>query len=709
MNQLISFYNRFGVWTTLAGSFTLFLAWGFTDSWIGIVFLALGALFILADPVVSFLPRSRGEEARSIDRALFIAWGALVLAFVFFVLRQTLDLPLEKAVTGGDPFLTRLRLLLLALFLLSFFVFFAVRLSVSLGHSSRRSITESLNLMRRRSRNRAAASAVLAAALLVLFNYLTVVRNPVLDLSPGYFSFSPEARTIIKSLKHEVKAYAFLPVQQMVRSRKSSVRRPELGKIAEDVRNFLEQLPLINSRVKLTFMNADLDSANLSEFGVVNNGTIVFRVLKQDVSASGSGKPYIERRVYVHNERDMDKLEREVVRSLIQVSSPARTLYFTSSNGERYNWDDAARSLDGLGRLKDSLRFFNFRLKSLDHKNGWPVSIPGDADAVFIVGPSVPFGDQAKNALKDYIKKNGKLFISLAPDGGEDFSWLLSNNREKNYFYRKELVTYGYRDTVITDSMTRHRVTENLSLTPDRFVILPRTGYFEPEKKKSRVKRRRPDRRPFKRPGQKPRPRPQPRQNIAKQKPVQQKPLGPLDGLRPTEIVSSPFNAVIDKNRNGKRDKDEKSGRFTLGLAFEKSPPRPPARKIRRGPGKPPAVKKTPPQSAGKKKVVVGPKIVFFASIDWLTDRAMSYRVARRRHHNETLAIDAALWLTESPLAAAIQPRKRKSRAVRATDSLKFRNILLGMVLFPLFTGGLVSLGALYYRRKRKFIGDESE
>lgn len=85
----------------------------------------------------------------------------------------------------------------------------------------------------------------------------------------------------------------------------------------------------------------------------------------------------------------------------------------------------------------------------------------------------------------------------------------------------------------------------------------------------------------------------------------------------------------------------------------------------------------------------------------------MGYRVIGREHKNMVLALDSMLWLIENPLAAAIQPEERKARNIQVTDELKFRNIVLGMIVFPLLTGGLIALGAFIYRRRRKFVGEE--
>jgi len=655
MKKLSSFFQRYGGWFFLTGTLILFLSSTYLDTLPGILFLILGILLTILDPIIINLDRDQKK-----DNGLFFAWGLGFLSIIFFFIRHYIDVPVNKVEVGGDPFIVRLRYLFLAFFVLSYLSSMIWRLSLGLGYSAIDSVTQSLQEHKKRSLNRTVVSILTVTTLLILVNYLTFLRNPVIDLSPGYYSFGSNSRTIIKSLNRRVKVYVFLPVQQAVRNRERGFTKPELFRIAEDVRDMMEQLPLINSKIDLNFLNADLESDRLSDFGTVNNGTIILRVMKSGDTKSLKEKPYVERRVYVHSERDMNKLERELVRALIQVSSPKKIVYFTSVNGERYDFMDSTRKQHGISIFKNQLRFYNYTLKKLDQKHSWPGPIPDDADAVLIIGPTVPFGPEAQKAVTQYIKNGGKLMVAIDPSGRELFDWFLKVSIGIKYKFKNDFMTNhkNFPGIVVTNNVSKHRITENFTLTENKFLVLPSTGRFETVK--SQIQKRK-------------RIKPDKKKSKVKKKEIR----GPLSGLKSRAFLHSGYMTFVDKNRNGKKDGDDKTGKFDLGIAYEKIP------------GKP------------------GARVAIFSGVEWLTDRTMGYRVLHRQHMNLILASDVLFWLTESHLAGAIQPEKRKTRSIRVTDDLKFKNILLGMILFPLFTAILIGLAMYLYRTRRRFIGDQ--
>lgn len=550
MERLTNIYFRFGFWIHAVGLGTALISWSFVDSYWGVALVAIGSLLAVSDPVVLLgIKRERQPE-----RTYLIAYGLALLAVLLYVVRVALDVPLDKS-GDGTPLIVRLRSLLLVLFFVSFSAGLLLRLGLMLGYSSRRSVTESLARIRQQSLARAVTSLVGALLFLVVVNYGTSLRNPSWDLTPGYFSFGSEARTLVRSLDRTVEVIAFLPAQQMVRNRKSGVTPPELFLVAEDVRGMLEQLPLINNRISLDFRNADLGLIDLTEFGSVNNGTIVLRVRKTGAAAADD-KPYVERRVHVYNEKDLEKFEKEIVRALIQVSSPSKVMYFTASNGERYDFTDNARKLEGLSELQEAMRFYNLSIRRLDHQQNWPPKVPDDADALVIAGPAVPFSDDARAAVVEYLKKDGRVFISIDPAGKEHFGWLFAAMQGKQYTYSNEPLSFRYPDIVITDSIPEHRITESVALRADRIMVLPQTGRFEEAR------------------------------GDAKGAP------GPFErvlNFKSTAIIHSAPGTVVDLNRNGKKDGAELTGRYTLGLAFEPAAPMakpqqgkpvPPSRKV---------------------------------------------------------------------------------------------------------------------------------
>ena len=694
LERLNAFYHRLGFWVFAVGLGAVLLSWSYAASLWGALFLAVGAVLALSDPVALI-----GGGKQRPERTHYLAWGLCALAVCIFVLRDVLDAPLDKA-TEGTPMITRVRYLLLVFFFVTLAGGLFLRLGLLLGHTARRSVTEVVQKEQERTLFRAVGAAVGALVFLVLVNYVGHLRNPSWDLSPGFYSFGSDARTVIKTLDRKVEVIAFLPAQQAVRKKKD-VTPPELFLVSEDVRAMLEQLPLINGQIALDFRNADLGLQNLTEFGSVNNGTIVFRVRKTGL-ASTDDKPYVERRVYVYNDRDMEKFEREVVRALVQVSSPSKTVYFTAANGERFEFTDTARKLEGIEEFKESLRFYNLSLRKMDHQQSWPPEIPKDAEALAIVGPTVPFDRQGQEAVIRYVQNGGRVFIAIDPDGKEDFDWLFAAMQGRQYRFERDVLSNNYPGIVVTDNIPKHEATENIALRADRVLVLPHIGRFV-------------DRKPGKEPTAV---------------------LARVLNLKSTVIINSAPGTVVDKNRNGKKDPGEEAGRFDLAIAFEpvaapkakseaKSTSSPTPLPLPGAKASNPANPANSSGTAGKKGSVApekptagkaspagvptaGARVVVFGSVAWISDRALSYRVVGREHKNMILALDSMLWLTENPLAATIQPEPRQSRNIQVTDELKFRNILLGMFLFPILTGLLIGLGAYVYRKRRRFVGEVS-
>ncbi|MBI3396555.1 MAG: Gldg family protein, partial [Spirochaetia bacterium] len=344
---------------------------------------------------------------------------------------------------------------------------------------------------------------------------------------------------------------------------------------------------------------------------------------------------------------------------LIQVASPEKNIYFTSSNGERYSFTDKANERGGIETLKNMLRFYNYQIKALDHNTNWPGPIPDDAAAVVIAGPTTAFGAEAKKAVLDYLKKNGRLLVAVDPDGAEDFSWLLRELPNNPFSFKKATLSHipNLPGVVVTDNSQKHRITENLSIAGRSLVVFPNTGYFDEGK-------------------------------VDKDAPKD----GILSGLQAVAFVHTPFNTVIDSNRNGKKDAGEASGRYAIGIAIEKPAPTP-------KPGEKPADKKQ-----DKDAKADAPKIALYAGVGWMTEYGLTFPTDQR---NIILATDTLSWLTESPLAAALVPEKRESRSIQVTDELKFRNMLLGMLLFPVGTAVALAAAIAVYRRRRRFVGDE--
>lgn len=671
MDKIAQFTQRYGVWIFFTGAITLLLASYFLDSVWGVVFFVAGLLIVLIDPVVHLLGVRRGALEK-IDRGLVIAWGLAAAAFAFFFIRFFLEAPAAKLAEEG-ALLPRLRLALLFLFLLSFFGAILYRLMLGLSFSVEAHANLTLEQQRRGYLTGSLYSMLALVPALALINYAATLRNPSLDLSPGYFSFSENGRSVIRSIERDVQVYAFLPDKQLVRRRSDAQTQPELFRIEDDIRTMVDQLPVANPRIKVNYLNADLETFNTTEFGNVSNGTVVFRVLKQTLTGSTDDKPYVERRVYITTEKDLARFEREVVRALVFVASPQRTVYFTAANGERYGLPTTQRTLASVEAFKEQLRFFNANLRQLDTSNNWPGPIPADADALYILGPTLPFAEPARQATLDYLKAGGRVFVAVDPEGRESFDWLFKELGGAPYAYKRaNLTNTTVSGVLVTDGLGAHPIAEDIGGGGlRRYIIAPLMGYLEEQSPANAPAPTAPAEQTPTEPAAPSVPEAEEQKSEVAETPAPRAAVGTLRDLLPTTLLSSTYNSWDDVNRNARRDNSEAAARYTLGVAYEK------------------------PNLSG------GPRLVVFSGVDWLSERYLQFPV---ENVNMPLATQALFWMTENPLAAGLAPEERESRSVQVTDGLKFRLILLGLVVFPLgLTGGL-ALAVALYRRKRKFV-----
>lgn len=662
MKNLARFFQRSGGWVYFVGSLTLYLSTYFLDSIFGIVALIIGVALALSDPAINLLAHRRGWT-QALQRGALVSWILAAIAAVLFFTRFALEAPAAK-LADESALLPRLRLLLLVLYFLSYAASVIYRIMSGLSESLEAAASLSVLEQRARYLRSAAYSIFAVVPAIVLVNYAANVRNPTLDLTPGYFSFTENGRAIVRSVPREVDVYVFLPEKQFTR-RRGDTPISEVAKYEDDIRLMMDQLPVVNSKIRLHYMNADLEAFNTSEFGNVTNGTIVFRALKPSVSDVTADSPFVERRVYVNTESDLKKLEREAVRALVFVAAPARNVYFSSLNGERYAIPSTERSPGGVEALKSQLRYFNANLRSLDANNGWPGKIPEDADAVFLLGPTTPLDNSARTALLDYLKGGGKVLVAVDPAGREDFSWLFNELGGGPYSLKRGRLTNTTRSGVlVSDSYGTHRITEDYSGSARRhYLVGPDFGHLEQ--------------------GTPPAPQTSAREEQGEGEQsasaiaddsgerVTRMAVSSLRELAPTPFLYSAHSTFDDRNQNARREENEPQMRHTLAVAFE------------------------------KKELAGGPKLAVFAGVDWMADRHAQFSL---ENVNMALAAQTLFWMVENPLATGIEPAERESRSVLVTDEMKLRLIVLCIFVFPIAMTGALALAMALYRRKRRFV-----
>ena len=717
IDTIVYFFKRAGIWVYLGFSLIFYFSYHYTESLWGVSLVVISLVAVLLEPLAFLslwkVKKHRQESIPSLPSGIASFWILAFMAIFFFLARDILDIPVDKIGGDTESLLGRIRSSFLFFYVISygFSIFYRFMIHLSLGAellSKISSLDQQKNYL-----NKAVISILFVILSIILVNYLSWLRNPSIDMSPGYFSFSKDARKVIKSISRPVDLYAFLPELQAVRLSKSRKITPTaLYKIAGEVRIALEQLPLINPKIKVHFYNADLESYKSKEFGSVNNGTIVCRSqknLKGELAASRiDDKPYVERKVYIYSDKDRNYLEKNITKAIVYVASPKKKIYLTEANGERSALKSGQQKGSGISSLKEQLRFYNIEIKSLKKDQSVIAEpIPEDADALLILGASVKFGEENQKVMIDYLKRGGSIFAALETSSSnkkyqEDFAWLRKEMGGDVYdFVNSPLTNTNLKGLTVSSQFENHPSLEGLRTAKNSFIVLPQHGYFainkdetkKDETKKDKTKKddeKKNDLSESKGQGETLDKKPS---KVQSKNDKKTKKDFSLNEMSPTVFLKSPYNAYPDANWNGRKDGKEATGRYTLGLAYERRKPS----------SSEDSPKKTSSKKASSKKASskeeVNPKLVVIPGVEWLTERGLRFPLA---HRNFQLVTDILFWMLESPLVASLQAHQRPSRGTQITEKLKWKLLFVGMIAFPLMVSLGLGFGIFYYRRRRR-------
>ncbi len=474
--------------------------------------------FLLTGLHLGFLLFERQKKQTSPSDNYGIAFSTLV-SFISYILRTYLDLPVRPGMPLESSPIPKIRDFLLIIIILTALYSLIYQILTLLSRESVQAQSR-LGENKRTLLQNTAYNFLVIFPLLVAVNFFSSAKNYNFDLSSiGKFSYSDTSRSILKQIDKKITVTAFYPRPLEASGKEESWA---LSAVRMELAIYLEQLSAINPRIEVKFINADVERDLLGEFDQVSNGMVVFRTLKTGSSFGGS--PYLEEKILVQNKKDLEDLERKVVQAINNLSSPSKTIYFTTANGEHYS-EKYSTILDGkLTKLTNALTFFNFKIKELGFKELWAPNIPEDADMIAIIGPDTEFTEEAKKSLLDYIiNKNGKVFITIDPKSKENFKWL--TDLSSISFENGNLRQIQGRPEIIANNFPDHPIS-NLFMKKEIGAVFPNSGYFE--KLNSRVDLK----------------------------------------FKESVLLESGFSTYLDSNSNEKLDSDEKQNSLILGVAL---------------------------------------------------------------------------------------------------------------------------------------------
>lgn len=509
-------FKTFSPFISLVSLFVYFLTVDiFTSSFGKFLWSLLFLGFISTDLIYRFI-ESRIGEVDNQKNTRFLVSGMGLISYLLYQVREYLDFPTLPGVAEKASSLPKVRDFLLLLIILSSLAFLIFTIVLEVSNQSVQA-QNNLRIKKNSLLQNTLYSFLWISPLLVAVNYFAVQKNYNFDLSSiGKFSFSTTSRQILREVKKDIQVTAFFPrpLESDDRTREESFA---LGLIRPEVEIILDQLKAASPFISVKFINADVEKELMADYSQVSNGVILVRSLKATTD-SGSN-PYMEERIVVQNKKDLEDIERKLVQAVINVSTSRKNIYFTAANGERYGAGFQNLPDEQITKLTNILAFYNYQIKELGFAEGWPDKIPQDADVLFIAGPTLAFSETARNTILSFIEKNGKVFITVDPNGTEDFSWLLEKGAMG--FKKENLRQVEGRIEIIANKFLPHPI-EELFIKKDTGIFFLANGYFESR----------------------------PAANTT---------------LANTPLLESGFTSFADINKNGKLDKEEKQNSFLLG------------------------------------------------------------------------------------------------------------------------------------------------
>ncbi|MDT7949375.1 MAG: GldG family protein, partial [Thermoflexus sp.] len=228
------------------------------------------------------------------------------------------------------------------------------------------------------------ANAVLASAafigIMVLLNILAVRHAQRWDVTAERrFSLSPQTLQILSALPQPVEALAFF-------SQNFQFAREDAADLLDQYRHYS------NGKFSYRFIDPVAQASLARQWGVTQDGTILF--------VMGDRR----QQVTLYTEQEFTS----ALVKLIRTTQPK--IYFLAGHGER---DIQEEGDNGYAQVRRALEREGYAVEPLNL--AVTATVPADAAAVILVGPTRPLLDREVEALKGYLNAGGRMLIALDP------------------------------------------------------------------------------------------------------------------------------------------------------------------------------------------------------------------------------------------------------------------------------------------------------
>ncbi len=240
--------------------------------------------------------------------------------------------------------------------------------------------------------------------ILIVINLLSSQHHLRFDLTASKrYSLSAQTIKVLKKLREPVKVIGFFTD----------------GAEKTKARELLEEYRYQSSKFKYTFIDPDRRPLEAKRYGITRYNTVVISCGEKEEKVSSL-------------------TEEGLTNALIRATrSGKKTIYFLSGHDE-HNVEDIGKV--GYAQIREELLRQGYEVKSLTlFQTG---KVPKDAATLVIAGPKKSILSGEIKAISDYLNGEGRLFLLLDPESGDEFG----------YFLKERGVTLG--QDVIIDKMS---------------------------------------------------------------------------------------------------------------------------------------------------------------------------------------------------------------------------------------------------------------
>lgn len=248
---------------------------------------------------------------------------------------------------------------------------------------------------------------ILMVAVLMIVNYLGAKYSKTWDFSVAQLNtLSDQSVKLVKSLDSDLKVLFFY---------KKGVEGNEENRrlFRELIKKYQDE----SSKIQLDFVEVNERPDLAKEYGV----------------DKGSGVVFLD---YKGRRNRIEKIdEQELTSALVKVTrEKVKTIYFTIGHGEK-DLNEKREGL-GLGSLKLMLENNRYTVKELPLIQS--PKVPQDADVVVVAGPIQNFQENEIQALEEYLKNGGSLFLAMESQntaGLEKLAGKVGIHFDNNYIF----------------------------------------------------------------------------------------------------------------------------------------------------------------------------------------------------------------------------------------------------------------------------------